>query len=120
MSQRSAALALLASLHGFSRLQGIRRGADTAGHAIEHRTRRRVDRPAAGSPRRMPHRSRVHTDKTIASMSALRLDRVSKHWGTSKAVDEASFATASGRLVVLLGPSGCGKSTTLRMIAGLD
>jgi len=53
-------------------------------------------------------------------MSALRLDRVSKHWGTSKAVDEASFATASGRLVVLLGPSGCGKSTTLRMIAGLD
>ena len=53
-------------------------------------------------------------------MSALRLERVSKHWGTSKAVDEASFATPSGRLVVLLGPSGCGKSTTLRMIAGLD
>jgi len=53
-------------------------------------------------------------------MSALRLERVSKHWGPSKAVDDASFATASGRLVVLLGPSGCGKSTTLRMIAGLD
>jgi sn-glycerol 3-phosphate transport system ATP-binding protein len=53
-------------------------------------------------------------------MSALRLDRVSKHWGATKAVDEASFATPSGALVVLLGPSGCGKSTTLRMIAGLD
>jgi sn-glycerol 3-phosphate transport system ATP-binding protein len=53
-------------------------------------------------------------------MSALRLERVSKHWGASKAVDDASFATASGRLVVLLGPAGCGKSTTLRMIAGLD
>ena len=53
-------------------------------------------------------------------MSALRLERVSKHWGPSKAVDDISFATASGRLVVLLGPSGCGKSTTLRMIAGLD
>jgi len=53
-------------------------------------------------------------------MSALRLERVSKHWGPSKAVDDASFATASGRLVVLLGPSGCGKSTTLRMNAGLD
>ena len=50
----------------------------------------------------------------------LRLERVSKHWGTAKAVDSASFATDSGKLVVLLGPSGCGKSTTLRMIAGLD
>jgi sn-glycerol 3-phosphate transport system ATP-binding protein len=53
-------------------------------------------------------------------MSALRLDCVTKRWGDAKAVDDASFATASGRLVVLLGPSGCGKSTTLRLIAGLD
>ncbi len=53
-------------------------------------------------------------------MSALRLERISKRWGATKAVDEASFATPSGALVVLLGPSGCGKSTTLRMIAGLD
>ncbi len=50
----------------------------------------------------------------------LRLERVSKYWGRAKAVDRASFATDSGKLVVLLGPSGCGKSTTLRMIAGLD
>src|SRR6185436_9257493 len=54
------------------------------------------------------------------SRMQLRLERVSKHWGTAKAVDDASFATDSGKLVVLLGPSGCGKSTTLRMIAGLD
>ncbi len=53
-------------------------------------------------------------------MSSLRLDAVSKHWGTAKAVDRVSFATSSGKLVVLLGPSGCGKTTTLRMIAGLD
>ena len=53
-------------------------------------------------------------------MSALQLEGVSKHWGTAKAVDRASFSTPSGQLVVLLGPSGCGKSTTLRMIAGLD
>jgi sn-glycerol 3-phosphate transport system ATP-binding protein len=53
-------------------------------------------------------------------VSALRLERVSKRWGSALAVDEASFATPSGALVVLLGPSGCGKSTTLRMIAGLD
>jgi sn-glycerol 3-phosphate transport system ATP-binding protein len=53
-------------------------------------------------------------------VSSLRLEGVSKHWGPAKAVDRASFATDSGKLVVLLGPSGCGKSTTLRMIAGLD
>jgi sn-glycerol 3-phosphate transport system ATP-binding protein len=53
-------------------------------------------------------------------MSTLRLEAVSKHWGATKAVDHISFATPSGKLVVLLGPSGCGKSTTLRMIAGLD
>ncbi|HEY4958846.1 MAG TPA: ABC transporter ATP-binding protein, partial [Caldimonas sp.] len=53
-------------------------------------------------------------------MSSLSLEGVSKHWGTAKAVDGATFATASGQLVILLGPSGCGKSTTLRMIAGLD
>jgi len=53
-------------------------------------------------------------------VSSLRLEGVSKHWSSAKAVDRASFTTASGELVVLLGPSGCGKSTTLRMIAGLD
>ena len=54
------------------------------------------------------------------SVSSLGLEGVSKLWGESRAVDRISFATGSGRLVVLLGPSGCGKSTTLRMIAGLD
>ncbi len=53
-------------------------------------------------------------------MSTLSLEHVSKHWGPTIAVDDASFLAGSGRFVVLLGPSGCGKSTTLRMIAGLD
>jgi sn-glycerol 3-phosphate transport system ATP-binding protein len=53
-------------------------------------------------------------------MSALQLEGVGKHYGAARAVDRISFATPSGKLVVLLGPSGCGKSTTLRMIAGLD
>jgi ABC-type Fe3+/spermidine/putrescine transport system ATPase subunit len=55
-----------------------------------------------------------------AAMSALQVEAVSKHYGAARAVDRISFATPSGKLVVLLGPSGCGKSTTLRMIAGLD
>jgi sn-glycerol 3-phosphate transport system ATP-binding protein len=53
-------------------------------------------------------------------MSAISLQRVSKLWGSVKAVDAVSFEVPVGTLVVLLGPSGCGKSTTLRLIAGLE
>ena len=53
-------------------------------------------------------------------MSEIEVDRVSKVWGTTRAVDEVSFSAEAGSLVVLLGPSGCGKSTTLRLIAGLE
>ncbi len=51
---------------------------------------------------------------------ALRLDGVSRFFGTVKAVDNLSIDIPSGAFVSLLGPSGCGKSTTLNLIAGLD
>jgi sn-glycerol 3-phosphate transport system ATP-binding protein len=53
-------------------------------------------------------------------MSAITLDRVSKNWGSMRAVDGISLTADEGSLLVLLGPSGCGKSTTLRLIAGLE
>ncbi len=53
-------------------------------------------------------------------MSAISLQRVSRFWGKTRAVEEVSFEAAAGRLLVLLGPSGCGKSTSLRLIAGLE
>jgi sn-glycerol 3-phosphate transport system ATP-binding protein len=57
-------------------------------------------------------------------VSAIAVDKVSKHWSTAdghvRAVDGISFSLAEGTLNVLLGPSGCGKSTTLRLIAGLE
>jgi len=57
-------------------------------------------------------------------MSAISLERVSKHWTTEhgrvQGVDGLSFELEPGTLNVLLGPSGCGKSTTLRLIAGLE
>ena len=56
-------------------------------------------------------------ERRVASIA---LDRVAKHWGTTRAVDDVSFAVDAGTFAVLLGPSGCGKSTTLRLIAGLE
>jgi ABC-type Fe3+/spermidine/putrescine transport system ATPase subunit len=48
----------------------------------------------------------------------LRVERVTKRFGSVAAVDDVSFAVPRGAFATLLGPSGCGKTTTLRMIAG--
>jgi sn-glycerol 3-phosphate transport system ATP-binding protein len=56
----------------------------------------------------------------MSNQSRIRLERVTKRWGTATAVDDISFDVTPGQFVILLGPSGCGKSTTLRMIAGLE
>ena len=45
---------------------------------------------------------------------------VSKHFGSTRVVDDLSLEIRDGEFVVLLGPSGCGKTTTLRMLAGLE
>jgi len=51
-------------------------------------------------------------------MASLSVERLSKRFGTSLAVDDLELAVREGELVALLGPSGCGKTTTLRMVAG--
>ncbi|MDV7246734.1 MULTISPECIES: ABC transporter ATP-binding protein [Rhodococcus] len=53
-------------------------------------------------------------------MARIRLDGVSKRFGTTPVVQEVNLDIADGEFLVLLGPSGCGKSTLLRMIAGLE
>jgi ABC-2 type transport system ATP-binding protein len=45
---------------------------------------------------------------------------LTKHYGETVAVDEASFTVRPGRVTGFLGPNGAGKSTTMRMILGLD
>lgn len=46
------------------------------------------------------------------------LQQVTKRFGTTVAVAEASLEIPTGECFFLLGPSGCGKTTLLRMIAG--
>jgi sulfate transport system ATP-binding protein len=48
------------------------------------------------------------------------LEKVTKRFGDTVAVQDVSFQVADGELVALLGPSGGGKTTVLRMIAGLE
>ena len=50
----------------------------------------------------------------------IKVEHLTKRFGTFVAVDDVSFEVARGHLVALLGPSGGGKSTILRLIAGLE
>lgn len=51
---------------------------------------------------------------------AIRFDKVSRHFGDVKAVDNADIEIRDGEFFSMLGPSGSGKTTCLRMIAGFD
>jgi sulfate/thiosulfate transport system ATP-binding protein len=51
---------------------------------------------------------------------AIRVEHLTKRFGSFVAVDDVSFDAVEGKITALLGPSGSGKSTVLRMIAGLE
>ncbi|QNE43842.1 phosphonate ABC transporter ATP-binding protein [Frigoribacterium sp. NBH87] len=48
------------------------------------------------------------------------LEGITKHFGSTVALDDASLTVARGEVVVLLGLSGSGKSTLLRHVDGLE
>jgi putrescine transport system ATP-binding protein len=50
----------------------------------------------------------------------IRLEHLSKSFGTQPAVHDVSLAIESGEFFALLGPSGCGKTSLLRLIAGFE
>ena len=50
---------------------------------------------------------------------AIRIDAVSKHFGTLQAVREVSLEIAQGEFFGLLGPNGAGKTTLISMLSGL-
>jgi ABC-2 type transport system ATP-binding protein len=49
----------------------------------------------------------------------IHMDKVSKAFGSTRALDEVSLAVPRGRIIGLLGANGAGKSTLLRTIIGL-
>jgi sodium transport system ATP-binding protein len=46
----------------------------------------------------------------------IRVERLTRSFGTVRAVDGVGFEAADGRITGLLGPNGAGKSTTLRIL----
>lgn len=48
------------------------------------------------------------------------IQNLSKHFGTTVALEDVTLTLPSGKLICFLGPSGCGKTTLLRLIAGLE
>jgi len=50
----------------------------------------------------------------------VRIDKVTKNFGSTYAVDEISLNIHRGEFFSLLGASGCGKTTLLRMLGGFE
>ena len=53
-------------------------------------------------------------------MKTLRIEDLSKNFGSTEVLKKINLDIDEGNFLVLLGPSGCGKSTLLRLIAGLE
>ncbi|RLE16515.1 MAG: multidrug ABC transporter ATP-binding protein [Actinobacteria bacterium] len=58
----------------------------------------------------------VAADSTVP---AIRVEGLTKDFGTNRAVDELSFEIPAGGVTGFVGPNGSGKSTTFRMLLGL-
>jgi len=53
-------------------------------------------------------------------MKTLKIEELSKNFGTTEVLKKINLDIDEGNFLVLLGPSGCGKSTLLNIIAGLE
>ena len=71
-----------------------------------------------------PHGRFPHQEQTLGRPPALRLDDLTKAFGSRQsrqvAVNGLTLEVPAGGAVALVGESGCGKTTTLRMATGLE
>lgn len=56
---------------------------------------------------------------TTTPGQGIRVDHLTKTFGSVRAVDDLTFEVQPGRVTGFLGPNGAGKTTTLRMLLGL-
>ncbi len=52
--------------------------------------------------------------------AAVLFQKVSRHFGSVRAVDGVDLSIAEGEFFAMLGPSGSGKTTCLRLMAGFE
>ena len=67
----------------------------------------------------MQNRDATPAAAPAAKTPFLRMDNVSRHFGTLKAVDGVSFEMRAGELRAVIGPNGAGKTTFFNLISGL-
>ena len=71
-------------------------------------------------PRRAGRAQSATADDAGRRPPAIAIDDLSVHYGDRVALQRATLAVASGRLMALVGPSGCGKSSLLRSVNRLN
>lgn len=58
-------------------------------------------------------------DAPARTVPALRVERLGKQYGATRALGDLDFEVRAGEILGLVGPNGAGKTTALRMIAGV-
>lgn len=82
---------------------------------VDERLRKRA-RPIEGAVARLPLLDQIGTD---SDDKILVVDKLAKHFGGLKAVDEVSLAVRRGSVHALIGPNGSGKTTFINVVTGL-
>jgi ABC-2 type transport system ATP-binding protein len=53
-------------------------------------------------------------------MAEIRIEKLTKHFGDVRAVQNLDLVAEHGSFIALLGPSGCGKTTMMRCVVGVQ